>query len=139
MNDLLLKDHELLSHIKNEYDKLVEENKLLKLQLNQNTNTITPNNNIQSNNMKPNYIQSNNVKPINTRQEEFKISGELIKKYPKLVDYKNGINRLYVIKNKKQIILDIITDEDDKILYNTYFNLLKTRHDNDRKFKCNTK
>ena len=44
MNDLLLKNYELLSHIKNEYDKLVEENKSLKLQGNQNINTITPNN-----------------------------------------------------------------------------------------------
>ena len=135
MDELLLKNYELLSHIKNEYDKLVEENKSLKLQLNQNTNIITPNNNIQPINIKP-----NNIKPLNTRQEEFKISGELIKKYPKLVDYKiQSKNRLYVMKNKKQIILAIITDEDDKILYNTYCKLLKTRHDNDRKFKCNTK
>ena len=34
MDELLLKNYELLSHIKNEYDKLVEENKSLKLQLN---------------------------------------------------------------------------------------------------------
>jgi len=128
MDELLLKNYELLSHIKNEYDKLVEENESLKLQLNQNINTIT-NNNIQPINIKP-----NNIKPLNTRQEEFKISGELIKKYPKLVDYKiQSKNRLYVLKNKKQLILDIITDEGDKFLYNTYCKLLKTRHDNDRK------
>ena len=44
MDDLLLKNYELLSHIKNEYDKLANENESLKLQLNQNINTITPNN-----------------------------------------------------------------------------------------------
>ena len=145
MDQLLLKNHELITHIKNEYDKLLEENKLLKEQLNKtpiNINTISPNNvkpintkhednkiSITTDNksININSIISNNIKSIHTRQEEFKISDYLTTKYPALSNYKCLRNRLYILKKYKEKILNIINEEDKK-KYENYCDLIKRRH-----------
>ena len=128
MDELLLKNYELLSHIKNEYDKLVEENKSLKVQLNQNINTITPNN------IQPNNIQPNNIQP-NTKKEENEIIKDLIDKYPALKDFQTKFTRLYIHKKYQDKILNIITNEDDKTMYKYYYGLVRKRKDNKKKIQ----
>jgi hypothetical protein len=118
MDDLLLKNYELLSHIKNEYDKLANENESLKLQLNQNINTITP----------------NNIQP-NTKKEENEIIKDLIDKYPTLKDFQTKFTRLFIHKKYQDEILNIITNEDDKTMYKYYYGLVRKRKDNKKKMK----
>jgi len=127
MDQLLLKNYEILNNIKNEYDKLLEENKLLKEQLNKNE---TPINSISPNNIKPinNNIHPDNVSNINTKQEETIIINDLIKKYPLLTKYQNANkSRLYIWEKDQEDILKIITDESDKTMYIYYYGLVRNR------------
>ena len=108
---------ELLLNVKSEYDKLLQENIELKkeiFQLKLGSQTNVEETNVEEININS---TSNNIS-INSRKEETEIINKLIIKYPELTNYQNAHKSRLFIHNKHQsVILNIITDEDDKTLY----------------------
>lgn len=115
MDELILKNFETLKDIKNKFNKLIEENNLLKQEL-----------------------EKKEKKPLienNTRKEEKEIIDKLIKKYPPLFEYQNSHkSRLYIHKCHQDTIFNIITDKDDKKLYEYYYSLVRERKNKEKCF-----
>jgi hypothetical protein len=118
---------ELLLNVKSEYDKLLQENIELKkeiFQLKLGSQTNVEETNVEEININS---TSNNIS-INSRKEETEIINKLIIKYPELTNYQNAHKSRLFIHNKHQsVILNIITDEDDKTLYKYCYGMVRKR------------
>ena len=117
----------LLLNVKDEYDKLLQENIELKkeiFQLKLNSQDNTDEINTEEININSTF---NNIS-INSRKEETEIINKLIIKYPELTKYQNAHkSRLFIHNKHQKDILHIITDEDDKTLYKYYYGLVRSR------------